>query len=84
VIATTRRVLTAVAVAWFAGVGVAVSRVPLTVLNLLLVSLAVPLVWLIWAFARWSAYQHADREAAAVRKVKGGRPVPLPHQGAVR
>jgi putative effector of murein hydrolase len=46
-------------------------RVPLSTLNPLLVSLAVPLVWLIWAFARWSAYQHAARWARDIEKVHG-------------
>lgn len=75
-----RRVLTAVSLLWFALVAYAVQHVQLKVLNLLLASLVVPLVWLIWVFARMSAHQHANSYARDVVKVKGARPAPMPHQ----
>jgi peptidoglycan/LPS O-acetylase OafA/YrhL len=69
--ARTRRILTAVSAAYLVLVGALVGRVPLPVLNDLLVLLVFPLVWLIWAGCRWSAHQHADKYANDVVTVHG-------------
>ncbi len=81
--ARTRRSLTAVSVLWIGVVVWLFPRVPLQVFNVLLVTVVVPWVWLLWAFCRASAHQHADKWARAVDKVhNGGRPRPLPSVGA--
>jgi hypothetical protein len=81
--AKTRRILTAAAVLHMTVVGYLSTHVPLRTFNILLATLVVPLVWLVWAFCRWSAHQHANRWARDIRTVQGGRPAPLPHQEAV-
>jgi 4-hydroxybenzoate polyprenyltransferase len=43
-----------------------------------------PLVWLLWALARASAYGHANSYARDVDKIHGRRPRPLPRQEASR
>lgn len=77
---TTRRMLTAVSMAYIVLVGFLSQVVPLPVFNPLLATVAAPLVWLIWAFSRWSAHQHADRWARDIEKVHGGQR----REGAVR
>lgn len=79
---TRRRALTAASLLWFAVVGFCTGHIPLKVLNVLLVLSAVPMVWLLWAFCRWSAHQHAEKWARDIAKVHGGRP--LPHQAVSR
>jgi hypothetical protein len=69
--ARTRNIVTAVSALYIVTVGVLITRIPLSVLNVLLVTLAVPLVWLIGSFARWSAHQHATRYERDVVRVKG-------------
>lgn len=69
--ARTRNILTLVSLGYVGMVGALVGRVPLSTLNVLLVTVAVPMVWLIWAFCRWSAYQHASRWARDIEKVHG-------------
>lgn len=71
-----RRALTAASLLYMATVGFLFTRVPLPVFNLLLAALAVPLVWLIWAFARASAHQHANRWARDIQKVQGVQSLP--------
>lgn len=66
-----RNTLTLLSLAFLVGVVVSISRIPLATLNLLLVLTVVPLVWLIWAFCHWSAYQHASRWARDIAKVHG-------------
>lgn len=80
----TRRALTVVSLAYILLVGSLIRVVPLPVLNVLLATLVVPLVWLIWAFARWSAHQHADRWARDIQKVHGGRSQPMPREQVSR
>lgn len=69
--ARTRKVLTAVSLLYIAAVAALIGRVPLPAFNLLLAFVALPLVWLIGAFARWSAQQHSRRWARDIEKVKG-------------
>jgi hypothetical protein len=69
--ARTRTIVTAVSAGYIVTVAVLLTRVPLSVLNVLLATLAVPLVWLIGAFARWSVHQHATQYERDVVQVKG-------------
>jgi hypothetical protein len=69
--ARTRNALTLVSLAYIAGVVLTVGRVPLSTLNILLIVAAGPLMWLIWAFCRWSAYQHSARWAKDIERVHG-------------
>jgi hypothetical protein len=71
VTATTRNILTAVSALYVGTVIFLVGRIPLHVLNELLFFAVVPLVWLIWALARWSVYQDASRIARDIKKVHG-------------
>jgi type VI protein secretion system component VasK len=73
--ATTRYILTAASAIYVGTLIVLVGRVPLSVLNDLLAVAVVPLVWLIWAFARWSVYQDASRHARDIEKVHGQQAV---------
>jgi hypothetical protein len=76
----TRTVVTLAALAYIVLVGYLFTVVPLQVFNVLLVTVVVPMVWLIAAFARWSAHQHANRWSRDIAKVHGGRPVRLPER----
>jgi hypothetical protein len=73
--ALTRHILTAVSGFYIAAVVLLFGRVPLSVLNDLLAVAVVPLVWLIWAFARWSVYEDATRHARDIEKVHGQQAV---------
>jgi hypothetical protein len=81
---TRHRVLTAVSLLYAGLLLYLIPRVPLPLLNALLAVSVVPMVWLIWAFCRWSAHQHANRYARDVQKVHGTRPAPMPHRERVR
>lgn len=52
--------------------------------GLMLLGAVFPLVWLLWALARASAYGHANSYARDVDKVHGRRPRPLPRQEVSR
>jgi hypothetical protein len=83
--ARTRRILTAVSLLYVAAVVYAETKIPVSpMFNALLATLAVPMVWLIWVFARASAYQHANRWARDIAKVHGARPVRLPERERAR
>jgi len=75
-----RRALTLAASTYLAALVVLFGDVSLQVFNLLLVVAVAPLLWLLWAFCRWSAHQHANRYARDVEKVHGGRPVRVPER----
>lgn len=77
--ARTRWPLTLAAVAWIGAVAWSWPHLP-AVWEWLVGTVVVPWVWLMWSFTRWSAHQHADREARAIEKVHGGRPRPLPER----
>ncbi|MDT4994990.1 MAG: hypothetical protein QOH97_4882 [Actinoplanes sp.] len=66
-----RTIATAVSALYIVTVGALLTRIPLNVLNVLLATLAVPLVWLIGSFCRWSAHQHANQYERDVIRVKG-------------
>jgi hypothetical protein len=68
-----RASLTAVSAAYVVVVGMLFRHVPPTVFNLLLATVAAPLVRLLWAFARFSAQQHARRWARDIEKVHAPR-----------
>jgi hypothetical protein len=83
--ARTRRILTAVSLLYVAAVVYTETKIPVSLMfNALLATLAAPMVWLIWVFARASAHQHANRWARDIQRVHAGRPAPLPQQGVTR
>lgn len=71
--ARTRNVLTVAALVYIGVVVWSFIWLPLGTFNVLLVTTVVPLVWLVLAFCRWSAYQGAERYARDVEKVHGPR-----------
>jgi hypothetical protein len=73
--ARTRNVLTVAALVYIGLVGYLFGEMPLRSFNVLLATTVVPLVWLVWAFCRWSAYQHSNRWARDIEKVHGPQPV---------
>jgi hypothetical protein len=73
--ARTRNTLTLAALVYIATVGYLFTVLALRTFNVLLATVVVPLLWLVWAFARWSAYQHSARWARDIKKVHSGRPV---------
>ena len=84
--ARTRKILTASSVLYVVLVVFPATWLPMPWFNLQLALMAVPLVWLIGSFARFSAHQHANRWARDIQKVHGtaGRPARLPDHEAAR
>lgn len=75
--ARTRRVLAVVAVLWIAALGWAWPHLS-PAGELLLVTLIVPVQYLLWVLCRASAHQHANRWARDIARAHAGRPRPLP------
>jgi type VI protein secretion system component VasK len=67
--ARTRNVLTAVSATYLGVVVALAGRIPWELFNRFLVAVVVPLVWLIWTFASWSATQHSKRWERDIAKV---------------
>lgn len=71
--ARTRTVLTSVGGVYILAVAVLFGRIPLHTFNRLLVGVSVPMVWLIWVFARWSANQHASKSERDIERAHGSK-----------
>lgn len=79
--ARTRNVLSLAALVYIGVVAWSFTVLPLGVFNVLLVTVVVPLVWLVLAFCYWSTHQHSTSVARDIKKVHGHRQVRV---GAVR
>lgn len=80
----TRRALTAASPLILAALAYTATKVGDPVRALVLLLAVFPLVWLLWALARMSAYGHANSYARDVDKIHSGRPRPLPYQEVSR
>jgi hypothetical protein len=67
--ARTRHVLTAVSGTYLIAIAVSAGRIAWATFNPFLALAVVPLVWLLWAFASWSAIRHAKRWERDIAKV---------------